>query len=77
MRSGIQGHRQLPTDELAVVVSMTRSLPPAVLAAAELIPRLLDGGNFVVRLLFAGSDNSTLITPIQAVPEALSVELVT
>ena len=38
---------------------------------------VLDGGNFVVGLLFAGSDNSTLITPIQAVLEALRVELVT
>jgi hypothetical protein len=31
------------TDELAVVVSVTRKLPAAVLSAAELIPRLLDG----------------------------------
>ena len=31
------------TQEVAVVVSVTRKLPPAVLAATELVPRLLDG----------------------------------
>lgn len=31
------------TDEVAVVVSVTRKLPAAVLSAAEVIPRLLDG----------------------------------
>ena len=38
---------------------------------------VLDMENHVVGLLFAGSDNATLITPIQAVLDALRVELVT
>jgi hypothetical protein len=37
---------------------------------------VLDKENYVVGLLFAGSDNATLITPIQPVLEALRVELV-
>ncbi len=38
---------------------------------------VLDENNYAVGLLFAGSDNSTLITPIQVVLSALKVELVT
>jgi len=38
---------------------------------------VLDENNYAVGLLFAGSDNSTLITPIDVVLSALKVELVT
>jgi hypothetical protein len=38
---------------------------------------VLDAENFVVGLLFAGSENSTLVTPIHAVLEALRVDVVT
>jgi hypothetical protein len=38
---------------------------------------VLDAENYVVGLLFAGSDAATLINPIQSVLQALDVELVT
>ena len=40
---GYKHIEQSLTREVAVVVSVTRKLPPAVLAATELVPRLLDG----------------------------------